>query len=73
MKTESLENQMAKLKAILAEMEKQDKTIDEMHELYVKGSELSKQINKELNSMMGQVKLFNNDMTEYASEDGDNE
>lgn len=73
MKTESLENQMAQLKAILAEMEKPDKTIDRMHELYLKGSELSKQINKELNSMMGEVKLFNNDMTEYASEDGDDE
>lgn len=73
MKTESLESKMAELKGILVEMEKEGKTIDEMHNLYIRGTVLSKEIGEELKAMSGQVKLYNNDMTDYAEEDGDNE
>ncbi len=73
MKNDSLESKMAELKNILAEMEEEGKTIDEMHKLYKRGTVLSKEISIELKAMSGQIKLYNNDLTEYAEEDGDNE
>lgn len=73
MKNDSLESKMAELKNILAEMEEEGKTIDEMHKLYKRGTVLSKEISNELKAMSGQIKLYNNDLTEYAEEDGDNE
>ena len=73
MKNDSLENKMAELKKILEEMEEEGKTIDEMHKLYKRGTVLSKEISVELKAMSGQIKLYNNDLTDYAEEDGDNE
>lgn len=73
MKNDSLESKIAELKKILAEMEEEGKTIDEMHKLYKRGSVLSNEISIELKAMSGQIKLYNNDLTEYAGEDGEDE